>query len=63
MSLGQELETLKARLEGGRPPDVVATMHRAVDELRASGAAGRILKIGDTRPGASRARRSRPFAG
>ena len=50
MSLKQELQTLKARLEGGRPPDIVATMHRAVDELRASGAAGRILKVGDQAP-------------
>jgi hypothetical protein len=50
MSLKEDLRTLKARLEGGRPANVVATMHRAIDELRASGAAGHILKVGDQAP-------------
>lgn len=50
MSLKADLKALQSRLESGRPADVVATMHRAVDELRASGAADRILKVGDTAP-------------
>jgi hypothetical protein len=50
MSLKAELEALQTRLESGRPPDRVATMHRAVDGLRASGAADRVLKVGDTAP-------------
>jgi len=50
MSLKAELKALQTRLESGRAPDVVATMHRAVEELRASGVAGRILKVGDTAP-------------
>ncbi len=50
MSLKAELKALQTRLESGRPADVVATMHRAVEELRASGAAGRVLKVGDTAP-------------
>ena len=50
MSLKAELKALRTRLESGRPADVVATMHRAVEELRASGAAGRVLKVGDTAP-------------
>jgi hypothetical protein len=50
MSLKAELKALQTRLESGRPPDVVATMHRAVEELRASGAAARVLKVGDTAP-------------
>jgi len=50
MSLKEELVTLKARLEGNRPPEVVRTMHRAVDELRASGAGERTLKVGDKAP-------------
>jgi hypothetical protein len=49
-SLKEELEALRARLEAGRPPEAVATMHRAVDELRASGAASRVLKVGDRAP-------------
>ncbi len=50
MSLKSELKTLQARLESGRPADVVATMHRAVEELRASGAADRVLKVGEKAP-------------
>jgi hypothetical protein len=50
MSLKAELKALQTRLEAKRPADVVATMHRAVEELRASGAAARILKVGDRAP-------------
>jgi len=50
MSLKAELKALQTRLESGRPADVVATMHRAVEELRASGAADRVLKPGDAAP-------------
>jgi len=50
MSLKAELKALQTRLESGRPADVVATMHRAVEELRTSGAAARVLKVGDTVP-------------
>ena len=50
MPLKAELKALQTRLESGRPADVVATMHRAVEELRASGAVDRILKVGDTAP-------------
>ncbi|HXJ84025.1 MAG TPA: hypothetical protein VMS64_35740 [Candidatus Methylomirabilis sp.] len=50
MALKQDLKALQARLESGRPPEVVATMHRAVEELRASGAPGRVLKVGDRAP-------------
>jgi len=46
MSLRDELRSLRDRLEVKRPAEVVATMHWAVDELRASGAPGRVLKIG-----------------
>jgi len=50
MSLKEDLAALRTRLEGNRSPDVVKTMHRAVDELRESGAAGRILKAGQRAP-------------
>jgi len=50
MALKEELKTLKTRLESGRPPDVIETMHKAVDELRASGAQARVLKVGDKAP-------------
>jgi hypothetical protein len=50
MSLKAELKALQTRLEAGRPAEVVATMHRAVEELRASGAGARALKVGDRAP-------------
>ena len=50
MSLKAELKALQTRLQSGRPTDVVATMHRAVEELRTSGAADRVLKVGDRAP-------------
>ena len=50
MSLKEELNALRLKGESRRSPDVVANMHRAVDELRRSGAADRVLKIGDKMP-------------
>jgi len=50
MPLKAELKALQTRLESGRPADVVATMHRAVEELRTSGAADRVLKVRDKAP-------------
>ena len=50
MSLNDELKALRERAEAKRPPEIVATMRRAVDELRASGAPGRVLKAGDPAP-------------
>ncbi len=49
-TLVDELRELKIRLEGKRAPEQVALMHRAVDELRASKAADRALKVGDRAP-------------
>ncbi len=49
-TLADELRELKTRLEGKRAPEQVALMHRAVDELRASNAAARALKVGDRAP-------------
>ena len=50
MALKEELRALRAKAEANRPPEIVAMMHRAVDELRASGAPGRVLKVGDAMP-------------
>jgi hypothetical protein len=49
-TLTEELRELKTRLEGKRAPEQVALMHRAVDELRASKAADRALKVGERAP-------------
>ncbi len=51
MSLQEKLDAFKANFENNlAPPEVVATIHRAVDALKASGAAGRALKAGDRAP-------------
>ena len=49
-SLKGELEALQTRLEAGRPPEVVAAMHQAVADLRASNIALKVLKVGDRAP-------------
>lgn len=50
MALKEDLAALKARLESGRPADALAMMHRAVDELRTSGAERLVLRVGDRAP-------------
>ncbi|AUG54440.1 peroxiredoxin-like family protein [Thalassospira marina] len=51
MSLQEKLTALKAHAEGTLlPPDVVEILHRATDELIASGAQDRALKAGDKAP-------------
>jgi len=55
MTLQAKLDAFKADFEAGRPPysvprSVIDTMHRATDELIASGAAARALKAGDMAP-------------
>lgn len=50
MSLKEELAALKARAESKRPPEVIALMHRAVDDLRQSGAVERVARVGQPAP-------------
>ncbi|HLZ97706.1 MAG TPA: peroxiredoxin-like family protein [Steroidobacteraceae bacterium] len=55
MTLQAKLDAFKADFEAGKPPynvppAVIDTMHRATNELIASGAATRALKAGDTAP-------------
>ncbi|HTZ80764.1 MAG TPA: peroxiredoxin-like family protein [Stellaceae bacterium] len=55
MSLQQKLDAFRANFEAGGPPYnapawIHGPMHRATDELIASGAASRALKVGDTAP-------------
>jgi peroxiredoxin len=55
MSLQARLDAFKADFEAGKPPysvprSVIETMHRATEELIASGAAARALKAGDIAP-------------
>jgi peroxiredoxin len=55
MTLQAKLDAFKADFEAGKPPysvprSVIETMHRATQELIASGAAQRALKAGDRAP-------------
>ena len=55
MTLQSKLDAFKADFEAGKPPysvprAVIEIMHRATDELIASGAAERALKVGDKAP-------------
>jgi peroxiredoxin len=55
MSLQAKLDAFKADFEAGKPPysvprSVIDTMHRATDELIASGAATQALKAGNAAP-------------
>jgi len=50
MSLKAELKALQTRLEANRSPEALAIMHRAVRDLRDSGATGRVLRVGDSAP-------------
>ena len=55
MSLQEKLDAFKAQFESGGPPfnvprEAVDIMHRATDELLASGLADRALGVGDPAP-------------
>jgi len=55
MSLQDKLDAFKADFEAGKPPynvprSIIEIMHRATDELIASGAAQKALKAGDKAP-------------
>lgn len=55
MSLQDQLDAFRENFEAGGPPfnvsgTVVATMHRATDELCASGIMERVLTVGDRAP-------------
>jgi hypothetical protein len=50
MPLAEILNRTREAAETKRPPETVVQMHRAVDELRASGILNRVLKAGDPMP-------------
>jgi hypothetical protein len=54
-TLQERLDEFKKAFESGAPPynaphQAIETMHRATAELKASGAEGRALKVGDRAP-------------
>jgi len=54
-TLKDRLDEFKRTFESGAPPynaprEAIATMHRATDELKASGIENAVLKVGDRAP-------------
>ena len=55
-NLQARLDEFKKSFESGVPPynaphEAIETMHRATSELKASGAEGRALRVGESAPG------------
>ena len=50
MSLKEKLDTMRKEFEAGAPPEALAVMHRATDDLRNSGIIEKILKVGEKAP-------------
>jgi hypothetical protein len=50
MTLQGKLDAYKAQFESNAPPEAVALLHRATDELRRSGIMERVLKVGTRAP-------------
>jgi hypothetical protein len=50
MSLGEQLLAMKAKFGGMIPPDTMELMHKATNELRASGIMKRVPRVGDRAP-------------
>jgi hypothetical protein len=46
MSLKEQLDALRAKAEVKIPPEKIAVMHRATEDLRRSGIMDRVLKVG-----------------
>ena len=53
MSLQDKLNALKDKFASEAPPEAVATMHRATEDLRQSGILNRVLKEVELAPGFS----------
>ena len=50
MKLQEKLDTFKADFETKVPPEKLAIMHRATEDLRRSGIVERAIKVGDRLP-------------
>ncbi len=51
MGLTEQLEKIRDGAADRIPADSMAIMHRATEDLRASGIVDRVLKVGDSMPG------------
>ena len=50
MTLAERLDTIRQGADKRIPPDKRAIMHRATDDLRASGIMDHVIKVGDPLP-------------
>ena len=50
MTLKEKLDAIKAQARTRIPPEAQAIMHRAVEDVRASGIMARVSKVGDRAP-------------
>lgn len=50
MTLKEKLDNIRRGFESKAPPEALAIMHRANDDLRASGIQSRMVKVGDRAP-------------
>ena len=50
MSLQNKLDQLRQQSESGKPPEALAIMHRATDDLLSSGIMEGVLKVGSRSP-------------
>jgi hypothetical protein len=50
MSLQNKLDETRKQFESSAPPEALAIMHRATEDLLNSGIMDRILKVGDLTP-------------
>ena len=51
MTLQDKLDAMRAGARDRIPPESLAVMHRATEDLRRSGIGDRVLAIGDAAPG------------
>jgi AhpC/TSA family len=50
VDLQQQLNALKTKFEATAPPEALAIMHRATEDLRRGGLLEHVLKVGDRAP-------------
>jgi len=50
MGLQDKLDHMRKQFESSAPPEALAVMHRATDDLLHSGIMERVLKVGDRAP-------------
>ena len=50
MSLTEKINAFRKTMTQNAPPEALEIMHRATEDLRASGIMNKVIKVGDTAP-------------